>query len=89
MMNSNVMQRWYDMYERTRLEWMHAQEEWNQRQRGIPYSESLKNLSKSTSASWIREKIIAIAKANGKTISPDEQEYAFGPDWHVSTLLGM
>ena len=40
------------------------------------------------SASWIREKI-AIAKENGKTISLDGQEYAFGPDWHVGTLLGM
>ena len=79
MMNNDVMQQWYDMYERTRLEQMHAQEEWNQRQRGIPYLESLQNLPKSMSASWIREKI-AIAKANGKTISLDKQEYAFGPD---------
>ena len=44
MMNSDVMQKWYDMYERTRLERMHAREEWNQRQRGIPYLESLQNL---------------------------------------------
>ena len=77
-MNSDVMQKWYDMYERTRLERMHAREEWNQRQRGIPYPKSLRNLPKSMSASWIREKI-AIAIANGKTISLDEQEYALGP----------
>ena len=88
MMNSDVMQNWYDMYERTRLERMHAREEWNQRQWGIPYPESLQNLPKSMNASWIREKI-AIAKANGKTISPDKQEYVFGPDWHVNTPLGM
>ena len=31
MINSDVMQKWYDMYERTRLERMHAREEWNQR----------------------------------------------------------
>ena len=24
MINNDVMQRWYDMYKRTRLEWMHA-----------------------------------------------------------------
>ena len=27
MMNNDVMQRWNEMYERTRLEWMHAREE--------------------------------------------------------------
>ena len=30
MMNNDVMQRWYEMYERTRQEWMHAQEGWSQ-----------------------------------------------------------
>ena len=76
------------MYERTRFKRMHAQEEYSQRNWGSPYPKSLQNLPKSTSASWIREKI-ASAKANGKPISLEEQEYAFRPDWHVSTLLGM
>ena len=71
MMNSDAMQKWYDMYERTRLERMHAREEWSQRNWGIPYPKSLQNLPKSMSASWIWGKI-ASAKANGEPISLDK-----------------
>ena len=83
MMNNDVMQRWYEMYEQTRQEQMHARKEWNQTNRGIPYPEWLRLLPKSMSASWIQGKI-ASAKANGEVISPNEQEYAFGPEWYVS-----
>lgn len=82
MMNSDSMQRWYEMYEKTRQEQIHAREEWNQANRGAPYPESLRLLSKGMSASWLQGKI-ASAKAGGEQISLDEQEYAFGPDWHV------
>ena len=84
MMNSDSMQRWYEMYDKTRQEQIHAQEEWNQANRGAPYPESLRLLPKGMSASWLQGKI-ASTKANGKVISLNEQEYAFGPDWHVST----
>ena len=83
MMNSDSMQRWYEMYEKTRQEQIHAREEWNLANSSAPYPESLRLLPKGI-ASWLQGKI-ASAQANGEVISPDEQEYAFGPDWHVST----
>ena len=83
MMNSDSMQKWYEMYEETRQEQIHAREEWNQANRGAPFPESLQLLPKGMSASWLQGKIASV-KARGKVISLDEQEYAFGPDWHVS-----
>ena len=84
MMNSDSMQRWYDMYETTRQEQLHVREQWDQANRGAPYPKSLQLLPKVMSASWLQRKI-ASAKASGEVISLDEQEYAFGPDWHVRT----
>ena len=84
MMNSDSMQRWYEIYDKTRQEQIQGRQEWDQRNRGAPYPESLLLLPKVMSASWLQGKI-ASAKANGEVISLDEQEYAFGPDWHVST----
>ncbi|MCO5572395.1 hypothetical protein L7F22_026149 [Adiantum nelumboides] len=84
MMNIDGMQKWYELYEKTRQEQIQAREEWNQANRGVPYPEWLRLLPKSMSASWLQGKI-ASAKASGELISLDEQEYAFGPDWHSLT----
>ncbi|MCO5560912.1 hypothetical protein L7F22_014532 [Adiantum nelumboides] len=81
MMNTDGMQKWYELYEKTRQEQIQAREEWNQANRGVPYPEWLRLLPKSMSASWLQGKI-ASAKASGELISLDEQEYAFGPNWH-------
>ena len=62
---------------------MHTQEEWSQRNWGILYLEMLQNTPKIMSASWIQGNI-ASAKENDKRISLDKQEYAFGPNYHVS-----
>lgn len=86
MMNTDGMQRWYELYEKARQEQIQAREEWNQTNRDVPYPEWLRLLPKTMSASWLQGKI-ASAKASGELISIDEQEYAYGPDWHVSTLL--
>ncbi|MCO5580232.1 hypothetical protein L7F22_034098 [Adiantum nelumboides] len=37
MMNTDGMQRWYELYEKTRQEQIQAREEWNQANRGVPY----------------------------------------------------
>ena len=65
---------------------MDAQEEWNRTNMGVPYPEWLPLLPKSMSATWLRDQIRS-SKASGQLISLDEQEYAIGPDWHVSILL--
>ncbi|MCO5586668.1 hypothetical protein L7F22_040610 [Adiantum nelumboides] len=84
MMNTDIMQRWYEMYEQMRQQKIRAREEWRHTSRSVSYPDTLRLPSKSMSASWLLAKI-ASSKANGEVISPDEQEYAFGPDWHVST----
>ncbi|MCO5581359.1 hypothetical protein L7F22_035241 [Adiantum nelumboides] len=81
MMNTDGMQKWYELYEKRRQEPIQACEEWNQANRGVPYPKWLRLLPKSMSASWLQGKI-ASAKASGELISLDEQEYALGPDKH-------
>ncbi|MCO5552535.1 hypothetical protein L7F22_006047 [Adiantum nelumboides] len=85
MMNTNGMQKWYELHEKTRQEQIQAREEWNQANRGVPYPEWLRLLPKSMSASWLQGKI-ASANESGELISLDEQEYAFGPDWHKEVV---
>ncbi|MCO5564316.1 hypothetical protein L7F22_017976 [Adiantum nelumboides] len=65
--------------ERTKIR---AREEWRHTSRSVSYPDTLRLPPKSMSASWLLAKI-ASSKASGEVISPDEQEYAFGPDWHV------
>ncbi|MCO5562452.1 hypothetical protein L7F22_016080 [Adiantum nelumboides] len=82
MMNTDIMQRWYEMYEQMRQQQIWAREEWRHTSRSVSYPDTLRLPPKSMSASWLLAKI-ASSKASGEVISPDEQEYAFGPDWHV------
>lgn len=83
MMNSEGMQKWYDMYESVRQEQIDAREEWKEANQSNRYPEWLPLLPKSMSLSWLRARM-ETAKAAGEIISLDEQEYAIGPDWHVS-----
>ncbi|MCO5586268.1 hypothetical protein L7F22_040207 [Adiantum nelumboides] len=82
MMNTDIMQRWYEMYKQMRQQQIRAREEWRHTSRSVSYPDTLRLPPKSMSASWLLAKIPS-SKASGEVISPDEQEYAFGPDWHV------
>ncbi|MCO5563696.1 hypothetical protein L7F22_017343 [Adiantum nelumboides] len=82
MMNTDIMQRWYEMYEQMRQQQIQAREEWRHTSRSVSYPDTLRLPPKSMSASWLLAKI-ASSKASGEVISPDEQEYAFDPNWHI------
>ena len=69
MRNSEEMQKWYERYEEKREEMARA---------------NTKGWPKVMSPSWLRAEM-ARAKANGQTITPNEEEFAFGPDWQVRT----
>lgn len=66
MMNSDLMQKWYERYEARR------EQEGNK-------------LPKVMSSSWLRSEMKR-AKETGEAITRDEEEFAFGPDWHVSYI---
>lgn len=83
MMNSKEMQKWYERYEEKREEQIEARDTWRRANNGVPFPNSLRLLPKVMSPSWLRAEM-ARAKANGQTISPNEEEFAFGPDWQVS-----
>lgn len=85
MMNNEGMQKWYEIYEETRQAQIDAREQWKRENVAGPYPEGLSLLPKTMSALWLLNKIRA-AQSSGEVIPHDVQEYAYGPDWQVSSL---
>lgn len=88
MMNSEEMQKWYERYENKREEQIEARDAWRRTNNSVPFPDSMRLLPKVMSASWLRAEM-ARAKANGLTIPPNEEEFAFGPDWQVRLYFNI
>lgn len=83
-LNSHAMEKWIERYNLLRVEREHARMSFRRSRttRTLPYPHELALLPDFPSNKWLEQTILQ-AKRNGEPITDEEEELAYGCDFHV------